>query len=81
MWQGGQSIKCSKGIYHFKNNFYRSDKRVVNCSVSADNHLPGIERVLLIIKDFPVHQCGHQKKPETASDCIKSMIGKDNKNR
>lgn len=36
---------------------------------------------LMILKQFPVHKCGHDQEAKPAMKCLKSMLGADNKNR
>ncbi|XP_067006984.2 rRNA-processing protein UTP23 homolog [Anabrus simplex] len=36
---------------------------------------------LLIVKQFAVHKCGHEGKPEPASRCLESMLGSKNSSR
>lgn len=33
---------------------------------------------LLILKQYSVHKCGHERKPITAANCLLSMLGKTN---
>ena len=35
----------------------------------------------LILKQFAVHKCDHDKEPKPAMKCLKSMLGTDNPNR
>lgn len=35
---------------------------------------------LIILKKFPVHKCGHEKRPISGADCLLSMVGKSNSN-
>lgn len=34
-----------------------------------------------ILKQFPIHQCGHDKEPKPAAKCLKSMLKDTNPNR
>lgn len=34
-----------------------------------------------IVKQYAIHRCGHEKKPMSGSNCLLSMIGKDNSSR
>lgn len=34
-----------------------------------------------IVKQFAIHRCRHEKKPLSGSNCLLSMIGKDNSSR
>ncbi|XP_012276297.1 rRNA-processing protein UTP23 homolog [Orussus abietinus] len=36
---------------------------------------------MLIIKQFPVHKCGHEKNPTSGSKCLLSMLKVDNPSR
>lgn len=33
---------------------------------------------MLIVKQFPIHKCGHEKKPIPANDCLYSLLRKKN---
>lgn len=35
----------------------------------------------LVVKQFGVHKCGHEKQPVSGSKCFRSMVGKDNPSR
>ncbi|KAF2902260.1 hypothetical protein ILUMI_03923 [Ignelater luminosus] len=35
---------------------------------------------LIILKKFPIHKCGHEKRPIPGADCLLSMVGKTNNN-
>lgn len=34
----------------------------------------------IILKQFAIHKCGHEGKPVTGSECMLSMLGKNNEN-
>ncbi|XP_015610300.1 rRNA-processing protein UTP23 homolog [Cephus cinctus] len=36
---------------------------------------------MLIVKQFAVHKCGHEKQPVSGSKCLLSMLGKENPSR
>ncbi|XP_011495153.1 PREDICTED: rRNA-processing protein UTP23 homolog [Ceratosolen solmsi marchali] len=36
---------------------------------------------MLIVKQFPIHQCGHEKNTVTGSKCLRSMVGSNNESR
>ena len=40
-----------------------------------------ISKASYIIKQFPVHKCGHEKKSISGSKCLRSMVGNDNASR
>ncbi|XP_046469480.1 rRNA-processing protein UTP23 homolog [Neodiprion pinetum] len=42
---------------------------------------PKVFGAMLIVKQFAVHKCGHEKEPVTGSKCLRSMIGKNNSHR
>ncbi|KAF4518040.1 hypothetical protein B566_EDAN009273 [Ephemera danica] len=42
---------------------------------------PALFGAMLIVKQFPVHRCGHDDRPISGSTCILSMLGKKNKTR
>lgn len=33
---------------------------------------------MVIVKQFPIHRCGHEKKPISANDCLKQLICTNN---
>ncbi|XP_043285486.1 rRNA-processing protein UTP23 homolog [Venturia canescens] len=42
---------------------------------------PKVYGAMLIVKQFAVHRCGHEKNPTSGTKCLLSMIGKDNPSR
>lgn len=36
---------------------------------------------MIIIKQYAVHKCGHEKEPVTGAECLRSMLGKENCSR
>ena len=42
---------------------------------------PPLYGALKILKQFPVHKCGHDKDPKPAIKCLRSMLGDNNPNR
>ncbi|XP_012265460.2 rRNA-processing protein UTP23 homolog [Athalia rosae] len=42
---------------------------------------PKVYGAMLIVKQFAVHKCGHEKEPLSGSRCLRSMIGKNNPSR
>jgi len=42
---------------------------------------PKVYGAMLIVKQFAVHRCGHEKNPTSGSKCLRSMLGKDNPSR
>ena len=34
-----------------------------------------------ILKQFPIHKCGHEKEPKPAQKCLKSMLKENNPQR
>lgn len=39
---------------------------------------PKVFGALLILKQYAIHKCGHERKPRTAADCLLSMLGTTN---
>jgi hypothetical protein len=35
----------------------------------------------MILKQFPIHKCGHEDAPKPAAKCVKSMLGVNNPQR
>lgn len=51
------------------------------CSlIEMDNLGPQVSGAYQILKQYPLHKCGHEKNPVPASECIISMLGKHNEN-
>ena len=52
------------------------------CVILETEKLAHLEKklngALQIIKQFPLHKCGHQKNSVSGSKCLKSMVGNDN---
>lgn len=49
------------------------------CAVTETESLgPTLYGATLVIKQFPVRRCGHEKKPITAANCFHSMVRKRN---
>ena len=42
---------------------------------------PKLYGAMLIVKQFAVHKCGHEKQPVAGSKCLRSMIGAGNSSR
>ncbi|KAJ8686593.1 hypothetical protein QAD02_022387 [Eretmocerus hayati] len=42
---------------------------------------PKLYGAMLIVKQYAVHKCGHEKNPVSGSKCLRSMVGKDNSSR
>lgn len=38
---------------------------------------PVLYGAMIVVKQFPVRKCGHEKKPISAAQCIHSLISKD----
>ena len=51
------------------------------CIQEVEKLGPSLFGATTILKQFALHKCGHDDNPLPAVDCIKSMIGKDNKSR
>lgn len=39
---------------------------------------PKVFGALLVLKQYSIHKCGHERKPITAANCLLSMLGKTN---
>ncbi|XP_058807639.1 rRNA-processing protein UTP23 homolog [Phymastichus coffea] len=39
---------------------------------------PKLYGAMLIVKQFAIHKCGHEKQPLTGSKCLHSMVGSNN---
>lgn len=51
------------------------------CVITETEKLgPKLYGAMLIVKQFIVHKCGHEKNPISASDCLLSMLGAINSN-
>merc|ERR1712168_583121 len=81
-------VKCGVTVKEWIPHYFQCEVKLLTTfsvikevQALVSGNIPGMERVLMIIKDFPVHQCGHDKQPQPASTCIKSMIGKLNTHR
>lgn len=49
------------------------------CAVTETESLgPQLYGAMLVIKQFPVRRCGHEKQPITAANCFHSMVRKRN---
>lgn len=46
--------------------------------IETENLGSKLTGALIILKQYPIHKCGHEKKPLPGSACLLSMLGKNN---
>ena len=51
------------------------------CIMELEKLGPELFGALMILKQFPVHKCGHSDNPKPAIKCLKSMLEENNPNR
>lgn len=51
------------------------------CILEMEKLGPSVYGALTILKQFPLHRCGHDDEPRPAIKCLKSMLGTDNPSR
>ncbi|XP_073987825.1 rRNA-processing protein UTP23 homolog [Rhodnius prolixus] len=77
------ALESKVNIHEQLPNYLGGDVKILTtpCAILETESLgPQVYGAMLILKQFPVHQCGH-KDPVGASNCIRNMISRNNPNR
>lgn len=71
-------------MYRFVIFFSEGDVKLLTteCNVTEVDKLgPAFRGASFIIKQYPIHRCGHSKAPVSGSQCILHMIADGNPSR
>jgi U3 small nucleolar RNA-associated protein 23 len=51
------------------------------CILEVEKLGPNVSGAAMILKQFPVHKCGHEDAPKPAFKCLRSMLKENNPQR